>query len=72
MQAFGIVGGISREIRRWRLHHRSDKSLQDLAEMYNPIIRGWIGYYSTFYRTQLRPTQYILKNQIFLPTISEW
>jgi hypothetical protein len=23
-------------------HHRSDKSLQDLAEMYNPCIRGWI------------------------------
>ena len=26
---------ISRTIRRWTLHHRSDKSLQDLAEMYN-------------------------------------
>ena len=25
---------ISRTIRRWALHHRSDKSLQDLAEMY--------------------------------------
>src|SRR4051794_32654986 len=23
------------------LHHRSDKSLQDLAAMYNPCIRGW-------------------------------
>src|ERR1700736_3046146 len=38
------------------LHHRSDKSLQDLAEMYNPCIRGWINYYSHFYKTQLRPT----------------
>lgn len=47
---------ISREIRRWALHHRSDKSLQDLAQMYNPCIRGWIGYYSHFYKTQLRPT----------------
>ena len=37
---------ISRTIRRWALHHRSDKSLQDLAEMYNPCIRGWINYYS--------------------------
>ena len=33
---------ISRTVRRWALHHRSDKSLQDLAEMYNPCIRGWI------------------------------
>ncbi|HEY2526426.1 MAG TPA: group II intron maturase-specific domain-containing protein [Xanthobacteraceae bacterium] len=24
--------------------------------MYNPCIRGWINYYSHFYRTQLRPT----------------
>ena len=47
---------ISREIRCWTLHHRSDKSLQDLAAMYNPCIRGWIIYYSHFYKTQLRPT----------------
>jgi len=47
---------ISRTVRRWALHHCSDKSLQDLAEMYNPCIRGWINYYSHFYKTQLRPT----------------
>ena len=47
---------ISREIRRWALHHRSDKSLTELARMYNPCIRGWITYYSHFYKTQLRPT----------------
>jgi RNA-directed DNA polymerase len=47
---------ISRTVRRWALHHRSDKSLQDLAAMYNPCIRGWINYYSHFYKTQLRPT----------------
>ena len=47
---------ISRTVRRWALHHRSDKSLQNLAEMYNPCIRGWINYYSHFYKTQLRPT----------------
>jgi RNA-directed DNA polymerase len=31
---------IGREIRGWALHHRSDKSLTDLAQMYNPCIRG--------------------------------
>jgi hypothetical protein len=46
---------ISREIRHWALHHRSDKSLSALAAMYNPCIRGWINYYSHFYPTQLRP-----------------
>jgi RNA-directed DNA polymerase len=47
---------ISRTVRRWALHHRSDKSLTELAAMYNPCIRGWLTYYSHFYRTQLRPT----------------
>src|SRR5580700_8418719 len=46
---------ISCEIRGWALHHRSDKSLNELAQMYNPCIRGWITYYSHFYKTQLRP-----------------
>jgi RNA-directed DNA polymerase len=47
---------ISRSVRSWALHHRSDKSLTELAAMYNPCIRGWIAYYSHFYKTQLRPT----------------
>jgi RNA-directed DNA polymerase len=47
---------IRRTIRRWALHHRSDKSLTELAAIYNPCIRGWITYYSHFYKTQLHPT----------------
>jgi hypothetical protein len=47
---------IGRDIRSWALHHRSGKSLTELAQMYNPCIRGWIIYYSHFYKTQLRPT----------------
>jgi group II intron reverse transcriptase/maturase len=47
---------ISRKIRRWRLHLRSDKPLKDLATMANPHIRGWISYFGNFYRTELRPT----------------
>ncbi len=47
---------ISRAIRCWTLHHRSDRTLQDLAEIYNPYIQGWINYYGQFYREQLRPT----------------
>ena len=47
---------IGREIRSWALHHRTDKSLEELAAMYNSKVRGWITYYSHFYRTQLRPT----------------
>ena len=42
-----------REIRRWRLHLRPDKTLTDLARMFNPIIQGWINYYGRFYRSVL-------------------
>jgi len=44
---------LSREVRRWKLHHRSDKSLNDLADMCNSRIRGWINYYGSFYKSRL-------------------
>jgi hypothetical protein len=44
---------IRQTIRRWELHHRSDMALEDLARTYNPYIRGWIDYYSHFYKSAL-------------------
>jgi len=43
------------EMRRWRLHLRSDKALDDLARMWNPVLRGWINYYGKFYKSALYP-----------------
>jgi RNA-directed DNA polymerase len=40
-------------MRRWRLHLRSDKAIDDLARMFNPIICGWIQYYGRFYKSAL-------------------
>ncbi len=45
-----------RELRRWRLHRRSDKTLTDLAHMLNPVLRGQINYYGRFYPSGLHPT----------------
>ena len=47
---------IGKEIRSWRVNRRSDKSLSDLARMFNPIVRGWINYYGRFYKSMLYPT----------------
>jgi RNA-directed DNA polymerase len=44
-----------RAMRRWRLHLRSDKALDDLAHMWNPVLRGWINYYGRFYKSALYP-----------------
>ena len=41
------------KIRGWRIHRHSDRSLTDLAEFVNPIVRGWITYYGRFYRSRL-------------------
>ena len=41
------------EIRSWGLGRRSDKSLDDLARMFNSIVQGWINYYGCFYKSEL-------------------
>jgi RNA-directed DNA polymerase len=45
---------VRHEIRRWRLHRRSDLTLSALARTINPIVRGWISYYGRFYRSRLQ------------------
>lgn len=48
------VVNIRRTMRRqWRLRARTDKSLSDLANMFNPFLRGWIQYYGSFNRSAL-------------------
>src|SRR3954470_9918875 len=47
---------IRQTVRRWSLQERSDKSLDDLARMFNAHIRGWINYYGRFYPSALDPT----------------
>ena len=41
---------------KWKMHLRSDKSLEDLSRMFSPVIRGWINYYGKFYKSALYPT----------------
>jgi group II intron reverse transcriptase/maturase len=43
-------------VREWRLHRRSDKSLEEFAKMYNPVIRGWINYFKSYYKSAMYPT----------------
>lgn len=43
-------------IRSWNLPRRSDKSLEDFAHIFNPIIRGWMNYYGAYYKSALYRT----------------
>jgi RNA-directed DNA polymerase len=46
---------LRREMRSWRVARRSDKSLTDLALMFNLQLQGWINYYGRFYKSMLYP-----------------
>jgi len=46
---------IREEIRGWQLRCRVDRWIDDLARMFNPIIRGWITYYGRYYKSALYP-----------------
>jgi RNA-directed DNA polymerase len=49
------IKAMGREIRSWHIARRSDKSLSDLALMFNNIVQGWINYYGRFYKSMLYP-----------------
>ena len=42
-------------VRRWRLHHRNDLTLDEVAAWVRPIVTGWMNYYGHFQRSALIP-----------------
>lgn len=52
------------EIRKWHIHSMSDKHIDDLSRMYNPLIRGWINYYGQFYKSALYPIFQTLNDRL--------
>jgi hypothetical protein len=54
------------KFRSWKLPQRSDKAIEDLSRMFNPIIRGWIHYYGRYYRSALYPTMRELNRDLAL------
>jgi len=39
--------------RSWRIHLRTGLTFGQLARAINPVVRGWLNYYGSFYRTGL-------------------
>lgn len=42
-------------IRKSNLRNRVDRSIEDIARGFNPVLRGWINYYGRFNRSALYP-----------------
>ena len=51
---------IRKEVRGWRIYRQTPGTLDELAQQYNPKIRGWWNYFGAFYRSaMLRLSQFI-------------
>lgn len=48
------VKTIKKEVRSWKIQHKTSLSIQDIAELYNSKIQGWINYYSHFCKSEMR------------------
>ncbi|MEJ7682138.1 MAG: group II intron reverse transcriptase/maturase [Segetibacter sp.] len=46
---------ITRTMRQWNVQSRADRTIEDLARMFNKIIQGWINYYGRFYKSAMYP-----------------
>lgn len=55
-----IVG----ELRKMAFHNMTQRSLEDLARVLNPKIRGWINYYAKISRRSLKPVFYYLHHRM--------
>jgi group II intron reverse transcriptase/maturase len=53
---------IRQTVRSWKIHRLTDKSLEDFADIFNPVIRGWINYYGSYYKSALYPIFQHLEN----------
>ena len=55
---------ILRDLRDMKLHKKSQSTIQDLAILLNPKIRGWINYYGKVRRDSLKPVFYYLHHRL--------
>jgi RNA-directed DNA polymerase len=46
---------MSRRVASWRLHRRTNTTLEDLARAVNPVLRGWLTYFTVFYPSMVIP-----------------
>ena len=51
-------------IRGWKIHLMSDKSIEEISRIINPVVRGWSNYYGQYYRSALYPIFNQLNNAL--------
>jgi RNA-directed DNA polymerase len=55
---------IRQTIRSWKIQLKSEKTIEDIARMFGPMIRGWINYYGLFHPSALKMTADLLNRYL--------
>jgi RNA-directed DNA polymerase len=55
---------MSQKLRSWRINRRTSETLDDLAQVVNIVVQGWINYYGRFYQTGLYPLLMRIDNYV--------
>lgn len=49
------ITGMSRKVASWKMHRRTNLTLNDIAREVNPALRGWLNYFTVFYPSMVIP-----------------
>lgn len=49
------IKSMRQTIRKWNIRNRTELGLEEIAHMYNPVLRGWYGYYGKYNPSELHP-----------------
>jgi len=44
---------LRRKTKSWKIHLRSDKTIEDISRMFNPVLAGWINYFKHYYKSEM-------------------
>lgn len=56
---------IRQKIKQWRLGHKTQLSLEEIAHQINPYLRGWINYYGAFNHSLMMNVFQYLETRLF-------
>jgi group II intron reverse transcriptase/maturase len=63
---------ITQMLRKLDFHNKTQRTIQDLAILLNPQIRGWINYYGKINRRSLKPVFYYLHHRLIKWTMNKY
>jgi len=63
---------ITRDLRDLKLHKKTQHTIQDLAVLLDPLIRGWLNYYGRINRKCMKPVFYYLHHRLIKWIINKY